>query len=444
MLHRALAVGIVVATLAAAFLSGCTSQNLAQVLPDPGDGSSSAQGLTYYQNIAPILGAKCVTCHSTGGIGPFTLTSYADARANAQGIVQVMQNRTMPPLPPTQLGCQALDDERNMSDDDRSTLAYWAMGAKAEGDAAHPAPIVPPVDVLGPATVNIDSGLDYTSTYPGTDDYRCFVIDPKLAGTFPLIAADTTSTNGSIVHHVIIYAALPQALAAVAQLDAADAGPGYECFGGPGFTGAIPVSASAVGSKARPFPEGSGIPLPAGTQFVVQVHYNFTNGRGANRLALQLWQATAPLTQVPHGLTMANTTFDIPAGAPDVEATAIGQFMTTPPGGAGFAKPGKIWQVFPHMHQLGRSIYVELERTDGSKACLMNIDGNWNFHWQGSYQFAQPVTVQAGDQVKVTCTWDNTADNQPMVNGVQQPPHDVRFGESSSDEMCLTGLTLTN
>jgi hypothetical protein len=426
-----------------ALLSGCTAQNPAEVLPDPGPGAPAAQGLTYYQSVAPILGAKCVTCHSTGGIAPFTLTSYDDAKTHAQAIAIVMQNHTMPPLPPKQLGCQPLDDERNMADADRATLMYWANGDRAEGDAANPAPVVPPPDILGPATVTVDSGIDYLSTYAGQDAYRCFVIDPKLTGTFPMIAADTTSTNRSIVHHVIVYAALPQNVAAAQALDAADPGPGYECFGGAGFAGAIPVGASAVGSKAKPFPEGSGIPLPAGTQFVVQVHYNFDNGRGSNRLALELWKATAPLTQVPHGMALANTTFFIPANAPDVDATANGEFMATPSGN-GTAKPGKIWQVFPHMHQLGRSIYVELQRADGSKECLMNIDGNWDFHWQGSYQFQAPVIVNAGDKVQVTCTWDNSQDHQPIVNGVPQTSHDVHFGEGSTDEMCLTGLTLTN
>jgi hypothetical protein len=171
------------------------------------------------------------------------------------------------------------------------------------------------------------------------------------------------------------------------------------------------------------------------------VHYNFDNGRGSNHLALQLWQSATPLTKYPHGLTVGNYSFLIPAGAPDVQATGVGDVTAT---GAGGTTPGRIWDIFPHMHQLGRSIHVELDRADGSSACLIDIDGNWDFHWQGSYRLASPVTVNAGDQVKITCTWDNSATHQPLVNGVPQQPRDVTFGEGSTDEMCLTGITLTD
>lgn len=403
--------------------AGCTTQNTAEVLPGP------TSGLTYYQDAAPILGEKCASCHQPGGIAPFSLMTYAEAKQQASRIKFAVEGGVMPPLPPEQDGCQPLDDERNMTAAQRATLAGWAGGGALEGNAAAAAPVPAPPDLLGPAKLTIDSGVDYLSTFDGNDDYRCFIIDPKLTKTFNLIAADSTSTNRSIVHHVIVYAVLPANVAAAHALDAKDAQAGYECFGGAGVT-AFPVAASAVGSKARPFPDSSGAPLPAGTQFVVQVHYNFDNGRGANRLALQLWDGV--ITKLPMGVGVSNNTFKIPAGAPSVEVSAEG--MVT--------KSGKIWNVFPHMHQLGQSISLELVRADGSKACLMNIP-KWDFHWQGSYAFKTPVLAQAGDKIKMICNWNNSAENQPMVNGVQQAPRDVTFGEGSTEEMCLSGVTMT-
>src|SRR5947199_286500 len=83
--------------------------------------------------------------------------------------------------------------------------------------------------------------------YQGSDEYRCFVIDPHLMATFNMIAVGVHSTNPAIVHHTIVYAQLPQYQAAVDTLDANDPLPGYECFGGAGWAGAIPVGAAAVG-----------------------------------------------------------------------------------------------------------------------------------------------------------------------------------------------------
>jgi hypothetical protein len=434
---RRIALLLAVTTFA---LVGCTSQNPAATDPSVNPGSA----LTYYQEAAPIFASRCASCHSPGNIAPFPLLTYTDAMTYASLIKPAIVNRIMPPMPPdtsATSGCPPINDVRVMPDSERQTLVDWVDAGSQPGDASKPAPTPGPADVLGTPTAVYDSGLDYDSSFNGQDEYRCFVIDPKLTASFNLIAVGVHSTNPAIVHHTIVYAQLAKDQAAVDALDAADPLPGYECFGGPGWAGAISVGAAAVGSLPQPFPNGSGAPLPAGTRYVVQVHYNYDNGRGANRIAVQAWSA-ATLTQVPHGLGTANYTFDIPPGAVGVTATAMGDFTMTPTAG-NQTKPGLLWSAFPHMHQIGSSIRVDLLRADGSKSCVINIP-KWDFHWQGAYTFAQPIKVNAGDRLQTTCVWDNSASHQPIVNGQVQQPKDVRFGEGSTDEMCLAGFTLTD
>jgi hypothetical protein len=48
--------------------------------------------------------------------------------------------------------------------------------------------------------------------------------------------------------------------------------------------------------------------------------------------------------------------------------------------------------------------------------------------------------VQPGDSVRLECIYDNSAENQPVVGGVQQQPQDVTWGEDTLDEMCLMYL----
>src|SRR4029077_3567147 len=115
------------------------------------------------------------------------------------------QNRKMPPLPPREAGCQPLDDFRDMSDDDRMRLVDWANGDALEGDPATAAPAPVPASELGTPTKTIDSGLALAQPAGVTDEYRCFVVDPGMTATLPLIAAGTSSTNNTIVHHVIVY-----------------------------------------------------------------------------------------------------------------------------------------------------------------------------------------------------------------------------------------------
>ncbi len=89
-----------------------------------------------------------------------------------------------------------------------------------------------------------------------------------------------------------------------------------------------------------------------------------------------------------------------------------------------------------HMHKLGTSALVRLEREDGTQETLLQIS-HWDFNWQRLYNFEEPVTVQPGDQLTVECHWDNSQENQPIVGGVKQTPKDVNWGEGTVDEMCV-------
>ena len=55
------------------------------------------------------------------------------------------------------------------------------------------------------------------------------------------------------------------------------------------------------------------------------------------------------------------------------------------------------------------------------------------------YYFATPVRIDPGDRVVVECHWDNTAENQKIVNGERETPHDL--GWKTDEEMCGAVLT---
>ena len=54
-------------------------------------------------------------------------------------------------------------------------------------------------------------------------------------------------------------------------------------------------------------------------------------------------------------------------------------------------------------------------------------DGPYSFEEQMHHPIA-PVLVRRGESIDVTCRWSNTG------------PNEVRYGDSSSDEMCFAGL----
>lgn len=395
-------------------------------------------GLTYWRDVMPVLAQECTACHYTGGIGPMPLTSYEDAKSSAFSILRVMEERLMPPFPPDPSAALPLDDPRIMSDQDRATLMSWVEAGAPEGDPAT-APQIPPPTDYGPPSDVTDIGVEYMPSMDSMDDYRCFVVDPHFLQDTELSMVDLEPTNNAMFHHGILYLATPDLIGDAEARDRAEPGPGYTCFGGPGINSDEWVAAEAVGSPAKPFPNNTAKVIPAGSRFVLQIHYNTMNGMGVDRTKVRMWRTEAPVGRAPRDLRMANFTFLIPAGAPSYTATVSTDIRPN-----GFPnKPGPIWQVWGHMHMLGARFSLDLIRANGASQRLLHIP-HWDFHWQGVYNLATPIRAEAGDRLLMTCVWDNSPENQPVVGGVRQNPRLVHWGEGSLDEMCLGGVTFTD
>jgi hypothetical protein len=179
-------------------------------------------------------------------------------------------------------------------------------------------------------------------------------------------------------------------------------------------------------------PERVGMLLPPSARVVVQVHYHH-RGRDteSDRTRLRLRFATGPIDKRVRIIPIFNAGFLIPAGAARHEVRAS---YTLPP----------TWNVHaiaisPHMHLLGREMKVTATSPDGRTRPLIYID-DWDFHWQGSYTFAQPVPLSGGTRIDVTAVYDNSPANP---RNPTNPPRPVGWGENTTDEMCLAFLRVT-
>ena len=74
--------------------------------------------------------------------------------------------------------------------------------------------------------------------------------------------------------------------------------------------------------------------------------------------------------------------------------------------------------------------------------CLLDIP-EWDFNWQYAYEIEESVLFNPGDQLGISCEWDNSASNQHRVNGQLPDPQDVDWGDGTQDEMCLGVLYIT-
>ena len=128
----------------------------------------------------------------------------------------------------------------------------------------------------------------YTPSAPygtGTDDYRCFLLDPELDKPAWLTGTQVLPGNPDVVHHVILFRVPPEQVAAAEAKDASEEGEGWTCFGGTGLDrfqnvdNSPWIGAWAPGGKESVTKPGFGIRLAEGSLIVMQVHYNLLAGQ---------------------------------------------------------------------------------------------------------------------------------------------------------------------
>ena len=89
------------------------------------------------------------------------------------------------------------------------------------------------------------------------------------------------------------------------------------------------------------------------------------------------------------------------------------------------------------MHILGKGYELS---TDNE--CLIASD-NYDFDNQLTYMYHEPVTVPAGSNIHMSCTWNNSTSNPDLII---DPPQDIGYGERTDEEMCyaFTLVSLAN
>ena len=296
-------------------------------------GGTASSGPTYYRDVAPILDAKCASCHRLGGIAPFALTTAADAQAHAAGIVRLTKAGLMPPWMPGPDSAPIIGREkRRLTTAELQTLAALDGRRRAGRNPAdrHSKPSSGPGSAApaGRSSSRRRSAYAPHAAGGGIDDYHCFLLDPKLKQDAFVTGALIQPQRTGIVHHVILYEAAGAQAAAAEQLNAQSGGQGWSCFGGPD----LPVDLAAAGAADRlgqppwiaawvpghttnALPAGTGVLLHKGAKIVMQVHYNLIAGVGPDRSRawLRVRPATTPLIPLETHLIAAPVELPCPA-----------------------------------------------------------------------------------------------------------------------------------
>lgn len=318
----------------------------------------------------------------------------------------------------------------------------------------------------------------------GTDDYRCFLLDPKVGEDSIIRSIQFIPQRKNYVHHAIIFRVTDADLKEAIAQD--KNGTGWPCFGGTGLGGMLStfvsspwLSSWAPGRGKDVSPAGYGTPFKKGERFVLQVHYNLlaadggkvetdqskivmeaipAKGATVKQLHVELFPAPVELA-CPSGVTgplcsRKQSLIDLAArtsSASAFESAGINVLCGQDPFKPVASLTSQCDKVVnssfnviaaaPHMHLLGRSLKLTLNPGKPSEKLLLNVK-YYNFDDQSATVLKSPVRVNAGDTIRVTCTFDPTL-RQKLPSLRNLPPRYITWGEGSSDEMCLGVIAAT-
>ena len=393
----------------------------------------------WYGDIQSLIANNCSTCHIEGGAAPFVFEQFEDVEPLAPVMLNSMQSGSMPPWLPNP-DCIEYKDERLLKDWEIERFGQWIDDGFPMGDPALGESAVPLVEDIVPThSAQMPAGF-IPDTNGGADQYRCFVMDLEFEEeTF--ITQTQVLPGSPQVHHVLMYALAPEMSEAVRNADGEDGTVGYPCFGDPfprgggsydyGFP--TQIGAWVPGIEPSIFPEKTALRVAPGSTVVMQVHYSALGGEPIEDSTTYNFVTTDETPSfIASTRPLAIQDLDIPAGATNV--TASDSFTNY------YDRPIELASGATHMHLLGKSQLATIVREDGTTECLLDIP-DWDFAWQQSYEPIDTVTIAPGERVDVTCAYDNSQANQPIVDGEQIEPSDVEWGDGTLDEMCLLYTT---
>ncbi|MBK8936333.1 MAG: hypothetical protein IPM79_01430 [Polyangiaceae bacterium] len=271
------------------------------------------------------------------------------------------------------------------------SLVGAACGSHSE-DTFDAAPRDESWEVLVDATWELEAG---------TEGYLCDYVtldrDVRISALRPVSAEGT--------HHVVVGIADSYAAEdGVVPCDATELGDSM-------------VFAAGIGTEGLELPAGTAFELTKGTRLVMNLHvFNPGSEVLAGTSGVEILEAAPDGDEhLLESIFAGPIDFSIPAGG-----------ELTHGGDCTFKRERTVIGLAPHMHALGTHMRVHVVRADGTEQLVH--DAPYTLDDQQYSLFEDPLTVAAGERVRVTCSWENPTDDA------------IRFGPDATDEMCFAAL----
>lgn len=362
--------------------------------------------VTWHNRISRIVQAHCQECHRKDGVGPFELMTHADMVSHAGMIRKVVSKGIMPPwfaAPPTDGSHSLFGNDRSLPPADREALLTWLEGPKTEGD---------PKDAPLPRTWTSewsigqpDTVLELTEAVPIKATGRMAYVHRSLPTGFKedrwVQGFEVLPSARAQTHHILVFAVPP----------------GQRPRDGDDF-----FAAYVPGASGTLYPEGFAKKLPAGGSLYFQLHYTPNGTAAEDRPRIALKFAAAPPKHEVRVAGAKNTKLSIPPGAANHLEKAI---LPVP-------ADATVLAFMPHMHMRGKAFRYDIAPPDSTRRTVLDVP-HYDFNWQLTYRFAEPLVLAKGSALHVEARFDNSAENPANPD----PTKTVRWGPQTEDEMLI-------
>ncbi|MEO8259689.1 MAG: hypothetical protein ABI868_20250 [Acidobacteriota bacterium] len=421
----------------------------------PGTRAAAPVAPTFARDVAPILNARCVSCHRPHQIGPMALTSYAEARPWARAIKREVVARQMPPWGADPKYGRFKNDW-SLSPAQIDAIAAWVDAGAPMGDARD----LPPAPTfrddawdrsLPDAVIEIP---EQQLPAEGTLDAPSFIVPNPFGKDVWIQGSQVLPGNRQVVHHVSPHIVKLPAGAVIKEDQKA-----YWSDGRPLKRSEFPVYA-AIGEAVPDrdaaklgaylpgrglewYPERTARRLPRDAYIELNVHYQLSGKPETDRTRLGLYLAREPVRR-----EIRNGGGVDPAGFREVAGrqTPAGGIPNIPPfaanfqvsGSTLFTRPATLYALSPHMHLRGKDMTFILIQPDGREEILLSVP-KFNFNWQLIYELETPITLLPGSRLRAIAHYDNSAGNRDNP----APDRAVPWSQESSDEMFSPEIRFT-
>ena len=334
------------------------------------------------QDIQPIFADHCVQCHRAGGMAPFSVETFEQARPWAKSIARAVANKDMPPFGAGGPIGKWVDDPR-LTEDEIAAVVAWTDAPKRYDRIAYTAPVA----------ANFEHAVSFEVDVPGNGlDYsKVIQVENTLPAPIQVVAFHWSAEGPAPIHHASMQTRVRT--------------------GDKSERVRMPLSLFVPGHRGAVIPDGYAVTLHPDTRLLAPVHIGpkdepskvavtvaFREGRGAELKALP----------EPIMLECDDGGFEIPARSiyrRDAVKVAVSDMQ--------------IHAVTVHMHALGQSARLV---TDNG-VTVIEVP-RYNENWQLTYTLAEPLRLRGGTVLTAEFAWDNIEGAAP-----------VEYGGESTQEM---------